>query len=126
MDLFGTPIQLPGPFREITEFDYPYHRTPTRSTKQVKSTEPKPDILPVKATTLTRVPTRDAEELDENDVPMPHTLQSGTSDHAPLIRCDFVFDQPSDEDAQLLDVCPHRVGECDRHESWVLNNLAIR
>ena len=100
----------------IMESEFPDHVTRTHSTKQVKSTKLKLDILPVTATSSTRVSTRDAEEFDDNDVPMPHTLHSGASDHAPLIRC--VFDQPSDEDAQLLDVCPHRIGECDRNESW--------
>ena len=85
-----------------------------------ESTKSKPDLLPA------WVPTRDTGESDENDVPMPHTLRSGTSDQAPLIRCDFVFDQPSDEDTQLLDVCPHRIGECDRNASWALDNVAKR
>lgn len=45
-------------------------------------------------------------------------LHAGNSDHTPLIHCTEVFNMDENENAQVMDICSHRTGQCDRYETW--------
>lgn len=74
-----------------------------------KLDEPKRNTLSVRPTSSTRVPENDYEFVAKKNPAMQR---------ASLIHCPDIVNMTSDEDAQVFDVCPHKVGECDRIENW--------
>ena len=55
----------------------------------------------------------------DSDPSMHHTdvINNQNSDITPKIQCRDFFDMSLHNNAQLFDVCPHRVGECDRYQT---------
>lgn len=93
-----------------------------------KLDEPERKSLSVTPTRSTWVPENNAEFFnDDDDPPMQHTNATRNPDR-PLtgrVQCKELFNVSLDENAQVLDVCSHRVGECDRHDAWFARQFVV-
>lgn len=92
-----------------------------------KLDEPKQNTLSVRPTSSTWVPKNDYEFFAKENPAMQHVaFHTGKPDRASLIHCTDILDVSLDENGQVFNVCPHLVGECDRHENWVHRNLDVQ